>query len=186
MPEIVITEDDDLALQALRGSHFACPWLSHGSACRPRGGQSIEACHGNKNLSQAMCLKFGCCYFQGENDKITCHTPLVDVIQLTLRLFIFGIVCLILLACIPVCCCVSCQESKLTNKLRGNSEVTKILLSQNDTLENIDDVIESLIPKDEKRKMKKKKKKKGMASHRIKRSKRTSGSSFLTGRSLLS
>ncbi|XP_068920338.1 FMR1 neighbor protein isoform X2 [Petaurus breviceps papuanus] len=131
------------------------------SACWPRDGQKIEACRGNEILNQTMCLKFGCCYFPEENNKITCYSPLVNNIQLSLRLFFIGIVCLSVLGDVLICCCIICQQSKLTNNLpRGNSEVTKTLLDHDDTLENIDDVNESFIQEDEKRKMREEKKNK--------------------------
>ncbi|XP_031800294.1 fragile X mental retardation 1 neighbor protein isoform X3 [Sarcophilus harrisii] len=86
--------------------HFFYP-----KTCRVNEGEQVEPCQGNQDLNKTMCLKSNCCFSSKDKDETTsCYTPVVDNVQLTLRFFVIGIVCLILLGCLPICCCILCQQ----------------------------------------------------------------------------
>ncbi|XP_074133873.1 FMR1 neighbor protein isoform X3 [Sminthopsis crassicaudata] len=94
--------------------HFFYP-----KTCRVNEGEQVEPCQGNQDLNKTMCLKSNCCFSSKDNDETTsCYNPVVDNVQLTLRFFVIGIVCLILLGCLPICCCILCQQRQ-AHTIRG-------------------------------------------------------------------
>ncbi|KAM9126655.1 uncharacterized protein ACDP82_011199 [Pangshura tecta] len=79
-------------------------------------------------------------------------------LQLTLRLFAFGIGGMIILGCLPLFCCAYLQGSKCANPLlRANKEVEQIVQKQTETSENIGDYLLDLLREDAKDRKQKKK-----------------------------
>ncbi|XP_012582540.1 PREDICTED: fragile X mental retardation 1 neighbor protein [Condylura cristata] len=75
------------------------------TTCIPKEDQVVETCTGLTDLNQSECLKLKCCYSSHRTSNFNCFTPLEDKTTRMLRIFVLGMLTMIVLACVPLVCC---------------------------------------------------------------------------------
>ncbi|NXC21365.1 FMR1N protein, partial [Corythaeola cristata] len=95
--------------------------------CRHKDEQTLIPCHVGEDLNATECLKNKCCPSKTSHE-LTCYMPFKDNMQLTFRLLVLVAGALLILGCLPFCCCVCFQRSQCVNPLRkANKEIKQIL-----------------------------------------------------------
>ncbi|XP_037368764.1 FMR1 neighbor protein [Talpa occidentalis] len=101
------------------------------TTCIPKEDQVVEACTGLRNLNRSECLKLKCCYSSLGINNLNCFTPLEDKPSQMFRIFVLGLITMIILACLPLCCCALWRKSKWANPLRRKvNRIVKSLKKQ--------------------------------------------------------
>ncbi|NXT46762.1 FMR1N protein, partial [Pluvianellus socialis] len=95
--------------------------------CRQKDEQTLIPCTVGESLNITECLKNKCCHSKTSHE-LKCYMPLKDNMQLTFRLLVLVAGGLLILGCLPLCCCAFLQRSQCLNPLRRtNKEVEQIV-----------------------------------------------------------
>ncbi|KAM6353028.1 FMR1 neighbor protein isoform 2-T4 [Alca torda] len=80
-----------------------------------------------ESLNITECLKNKCCPSKTSHE-LPCYMPFEDSMQLTFRVLVLVAGGLLILGCLPLCCCAGLQKSKCLNPLRrANKELEQVV-----------------------------------------------------------
>ncbi|NWR62928.1 FMR1N protein, partial [Bucorvus abyssinicus] len=95
--------------------------------CQYKDEKTLIPCHIGEGHNTTVCLENKCCPSE-ISPALTCYMPFTDKMQMTFRLLLLVAGGLLLLGCLPLCCCVCLQRSPCINPLRrGNKKLRKIV-----------------------------------------------------------
>ncbi|XP_026952686.1 FMR1 neighbor protein [Sagmatias obliquidens] len=95
------------------------------TTCIVQENQEIKPCRHLQDLSKSECLRYKCCYSSSKTSKFNCFAPLRDKPMQMFRMFGLGVISILILGCLPICCYLLCQRSIWANPLRR--KVNRIL-----------------------------------------------------------
>ncbi|XP_028338428.1 FMR1 neighbor protein [Physeter macrocephalus] len=95
------------------------------TTCIPKENQVVTPCSQLQDFSKSECLERKCCYSSSKTSNVHCFAPLKDKPTQMFRMFGLGVISMIVLGCLPICCCLLCQRSTWANPLRR--KVNRIL-----------------------------------------------------------
>ncbi|KAM6353029.1 FMR1 neighbor protein isoform 3-T5 [Alca torda] len=95
--------------------------------CHHKDEQTLIPCHIGESLNITECLKNKCCPSKTSHE-LPCYMPFEDSMQLTFRVLVLVAGGLLILGCLPLCCCAGLQKSKCLNPLRrANKELEQVV-----------------------------------------------------------
>ncbi|NXF90859.1 FMR1N protein, partial [Eubucco bourcierii] len=98
--------------------------------CLHKDEQLLIPCHVGEDLNTTKCLENKCCHAKTSHEP-KCYMPFTDSVQLAFRLLVLVAGGLIILGCLPFCCCACVQKSRCVNPLRkASNKVKQIVLKK--------------------------------------------------------
>ncbi|NXY43604.1 FMR1N protein, partial [Ceuthmochares aereus] len=85
--------------------------------CRHRDGQTLIPCDVGEGLNATECLENKCCPSKTHHE-LQCYMPFKDNMQLIFRVLLLVAGGLLILGCLPLCCCACLQRSPCVNPLQ--------------------------------------------------------------------
>ncbi|XP_054401135.1 FMR1 neighbor protein isoform X1 [Pongo abelii] len=103
--------EEDSALEALLNFFFP-------TTCIRGENQVVKPCNELQDLNESECLSHKCCFSSLETTSFKCFAPLRDEPKQMMRMFWLGAISLIILVCLPICCCCLFWRSECANYLQ--------------------------------------------------------------------
>ncbi|NXU49838.1 FMR1N protein, partial [Turnix velox] len=77
--------------------------------CKHKDQATLIPCHVGESLNKTECLQSNCCPSKGSHEPL-CYMPFADNTTLTFRVLLIVAGGLLLLGCLPLCCCAGLQR----------------------------------------------------------------------------
>ncbi|XP_006171160.1 fragile X mental retardation 1 neighbor protein [Tupaia chinensis] len=107
------------------------------TTCIVKENQVVKPCRKAQDIKESECLKYKCCFSSVVASDFSCFSPIRDKPTQMFRLFGLGVISMIILGCLLICCCSLCQRSKWANPLRRKvDKILKDLKKQRDKLKD--------------------------------------------------
>ncbi|XP_039726525.1 FMR1 neighbor protein [Pteropus medius] len=118
--------------------------------CIPKENQELKACNDRRDLKESECLEYKCCYSSLRTSNFSCFAPLKDRPLQMFRILGFGVISMMILACLPFFCFSLCQRSKWANPLRRKANrMLKGLKKQKNKLKKDPPLLEAAVEDEE-------------------------------------